>query len=77
MNREVTDPDSRTWTCAEAYAGLPELEGVAPDREDGRVRVVCTPDGGAQSVRVELESGWEDALSDDDLLRAIAAARTD
>jgi hypothetical protein len=35
---------------------------------------VCTPSGGAQSVRVELPRGWEERVSDAELLDAIAGA---
>jgi hypothetical protein len=33
--------------------------------------VVCTPSGGARSVRLELPDGWEAGLSNDELLGAI------
>ena len=77
MPREVTDDDGTTWQCVQAFSevdGIDADEAAARMGEDGGYRVVCTPSGGAQSRRLELEKDWEDALSDDDLLAAIAAA---
>jgi hypothetical protein len=77
--REVQDADGTRWVCVQALAGV---DGAAADAAaarveggDGRVPVVCTPSGGAESVRVRLEAGWEEATSDDALLAAIAGAR--
>ena len=39
-----------------------------------RFRVVCTPSGGAASVEMELPAGWDESLSDEDLLREIRPA---
>lgn len=75
MPREVQDDQGITWSCVEAYAGLPEGAGDAAARADGpgeRYRVICTPSGGARSVELHLPAGWEDSLSDEDLLREIA-----
>ena len=75
MPREVNDAEGITWTCIQAFAGLgndPEKTDAA--RVDGsrnQVHVVCTPSGGAKSVRLELPGNWETSLPDDDLLRAI------
>ncbi len=77
MPREVTDSDGTTWTCIQAFAGL----GKAPEKTEAarvegsgnRFHVVCTPSGGAKSVRVELPGNWEKGLSDEELLRAIQA----
>ena len=80
MQREVRDSEGTAWTCVQAYAGLsssPEKEEAA--RVDGapdRYQVVCTPSGGAQSVRLELPGGWEEALSDEELVRAIGDAQS-
>ena len=80
MEREVTDAENTTWSCVQAFSGLGG--GAAADAAaervaegDGKVAVVATPRGGAQSVRLELPRGWTDAMSDDQLLEAIAAAR--
>ncbi len=75
MPREVSDAEGITWTCIQAFAGLgndPEKTDAARvDGAENRVHVVCTPSGGAKSVRLELPGDWEANLSDEDLLRAI------
>ena len=75
MPREVSDAEGITWTCIQAFAGL----GNDPEKADAarvggtrnQVHIVCTPSGGAKSVRLELSGDWETKVSDDDLLRAI------
>ncbi len=59
----------------QAYSGM---EGKASEKaaellesEDAKVPVVCTPNGGAQSVRLNLEKNWDDELSEEQLLDAI------
>ena len=77
MPREITDPDGITWSCIQAFAGL----GADAEKTDaarvrgapGLVHVVCTPGGGAHSVRVELPEAWEGETSDEQLLQAIRA----
>lgn len=74
MPREIDNGEGITWTCAEAYAGLGGGGGDAArvDGAEGELyRVICTPSGGARSVELELPAGWEDGVSDDDLLRQI------
>jgi hypothetical protein len=77
MPREVTDPDGITWTCIQAFAGLgkdPEkAEAARVDGEADAFEVVCTPSGGAQSVRIELPGDWERNTSDEELLDLIWA----
>jgi hypothetical protein len=77
--REVQDEENVRWVCVQAMGGLSgDAADEAADRlesDEGTVPVVCTPSGGAQSVRVELPRGWEEGVSDDELLAAIAAAR--
>ena len=77
--REVTSQDNTTWTCVQAYAGVESAaaeEAVEKSESDeGTVPVVCTPSGGAQTVRLELAKDWLDNLSDDELKQAIAAAQ--
>jgi hypothetical protein len=77
--REVTDKENVRWTCVQAYAGL---EGKVSEKVEelsesngGKVPVVCTPSGGAQSVRIELQKNWEEKVSDDDLVKAIGSAQ--
>lgn len=81
MEREVTDADGTVWSCVQAFAGLGELSPVAraaaerASGDDGRVPVVATPRGGAQTVRLQLPADWADAMDDAALLAAIAEAR--
>jgi hypothetical protein len=77
--REVTDQENITWNCIQAFAGL---SGAAAEKAaeltttaDGTVTVVCTPGGKAQTVRLQLSEDWSEALPDEELLSAIAAAR--
>lgn len=77
MPREVTDAEGITWSCVQAYAGLSD---EPENREAAQVKgaedlywVVCTPDGGAQSLRIQLEGEWEQSYSDEDLLEALKA----
>jgi hypothetical protein len=75
MPREVKDADGVTWSCIQAFAGLgKDAEKTEAARVDGtrdRFHVVCTPSGGAKSVRVELPGDWEKGLSDEELLQLI------
>ncbi|MBD0319676.1 MAG: hypothetical protein ICV87_05040 [Gemmatimonadetes bacterium] len=82
MPREVTDGDGVRWTCVQAYAGLAQSaeesgnhEAARVDGEKNRFRVVCTPSGAAQTAELELPGGWEETLSDDDLVKEIGRAR--
>ena len=75
MERSIVDPDSTTWTCIQAYTGLSEdneNEAAAKVKGEGDTYwVVCTPSGGAQSVRLKLQGDWESSYSDEDLLKQI------
>lgn len=78
MPRDVTDDEGITWTCTPPYAGL-AAEGAMPDAarvegSDERYHVVCTPAGGARSVRVEVPADWETAWDDATLGAAVRAA---
>ena len=80
MPREVTDADGLVWSCAQPYAALGDQEAAQAAAEraadaPGHVAVVCTPQGGAQSVRVELPTDWEESASDETIVAAIGAAR--
>ncbi len=72
--REVADEDTR-WTCVQAFS-MSETEiaekatGLA-ESEAGRVTVVCTPSGGAKTVRIELPADWDETMQDDALLAEI------
>lgn len=76
IQREVQDGEGTRWTCVQALSGL-DAEAAAEKLENdaGEVPVVCTPSGGAQSVRVMLPRGWDESMSDEALLGAIAGAR--
>ncbi|MGV3743207.1 MAG: hypothetical protein ACO1NO_12955 [Burkholderiaceae bacterium] len=78
--REVQTQDNVIWTCVEALSGIESKTAgqavTSVQNEDSTVPVVCTPNGGEQSVRIELPSGWQDACSDDELLDAISRVRT-
>jgi hypothetical protein len=72
--REVTDQNNTAWTLVQAYAGL---EGETADKateraenDNGTVQVICTPSGGAQTRRLELQKNWFDQLSDAELCSA-------
>jgi hypothetical protein len=75
MPREITDEDGTVWSCVQAYAGLDNNEEKAKaPRVKGTnnlVQVIATPSGGAQTVRLELESNWEESVSDEKLLDKI------
>lgn len=73
--REVTDQNNTTWTCVQTYAGLSgdaaEKATDLAETSDGLVTVVCTPGGGEQTVRLEVQNGWLQDLSDEELLEQI------
>ena len=73
--REVTDQNNTTWTCVQAYGGLTgkaaEKAADIAETNEGKLPVVCTPSGGAQTVRLELDKEWMTELSDNDLIEAI------
>ena len=70
--KTIRDADDTEWTLAQALVGTDDERADAA--QDGTVPVVATPSGGAQSVRLELDSAWADA-DDDALLAALADAR--
>lgn len=75
MPREVTDADGIAWTCIQAFAGLgkdrEKTDAARVDGAENLVHVVCTPSGGAKSVRLELPEDWEERLDDQALVKAI------
>jgi hypothetical protein len=77
--REVQDAEGTRWVCVQALAGVDgaaaEAAAERVERDDGGVPVVCTPSGGAETVRIALEAGWEETASDEALLAAIGNAR--
>jgi hypothetical protein len=79
MPREVTDAEGITWSCIQAYAGLSQnsekQEAAQVNEDKDTYRVVCTPSGAAQSVRLELQGDWENSYSDEQLLQEIGKQR--
>lgn len=77
--REVRDADDVRWVCVQAHGGsTPEAADAAAEHieeEDGTLPVICTPTGGARSVRLSLPRGWEESMSDEALLHALSSAR--
>jgi hypothetical protein len=75
MPREVTAPDGIKWTCIQAFSGLgkdPEkIEAARVSGEADAFQVVCTPSGGAKSVRIELPADWEQNIAEEELLHLI------
>lgn len=77
MEREVRDSNGITWTCLQAYSGLsnnsenPDAAQVKGQKD--AYWVVCTPNGGAKSVRLKLQGEWETSYSDEMLLDEIQA----
>lgn len=82
MPREVTDGDGVRWTCVQAYAGLAQSADESGNADAAKVegkdrfRVVATPSGGAQTAELELPGDWEEGMGDDELVKAIEAARS-
>jgi hypothetical protein len=77
MARELTDADGLAWSCVQAFAGLGDDSKADAARVAGapdRVHVVCTPSGGARSVRLQLPRGWDSTCDDGALRAAIATA---
>jgi predicted RNase H-like nuclease (RuvC/YqgF family) len=75
IQREVTDQENIRWTCVQAFSAthekaLEKLESMAA-KDNGKITVVCTPSGGAQTVRLELDKDWEHQISDEELVEAI------
>lgn len=75
IQREVADKENVKWTCVQAYSGMQEkLSEKAAEiagNEDGKVTVVCTPTGGAQTVRLELNRNWPEQIKDEELVDLI------
>jgi hypothetical protein len=74
MEREVTDREGITWQCIQALSGISEDAAQVKGEEDA-YWVVCTPSGGAASVRLKMKEDWQTTCSDESLLREIEAAK--
>lgn len=80
MPREISDKEGTSWTLIEAYAGLKQdgeekSDAAQVEGASDRVHVVATPSGGAQTVRLQLASDWEERASDEQLLEEIESKR--
>lgn len=73
--REVTDNEKITWTCVQAFSGTEgdaAEEAIKLSEEKGdNVVVVCTPSGGAATVRLELPKNWEEQMKEEEILACI------
>ena len=73
--RELTDQNGTRWTCVQAYGGpgsekTEDTAGLTTD-ENNKVAVICTPTGGAKSVRLRLKENWISDVSEKELLQKI------
>ncbi|MFD3000895.1 hypothetical protein ACFS7Z_11020 [Pontibacter toksunensis] len=79
QQREVTDKNNTTWTCVQAYGGLAkeasEKAAALAENDNGTIPVVCTPGGGAKSVRLALAKNWLEGTPDETLLAEIEAVQ--
>ena len=76
--REVQDENKVTWKCVRVFGGSNgEAAAAAAEKseENGEVEVVCTPSGGEKTVRIKLQTNWEEDLSDDELINTINTAK--
>ena len=75
LEQEITDGNGITWVCIQAYSGIShnaENQDAAQVKgQEDRYWVVCTPSGGAKSVRLKLQGEWEKSYSDQMLLNEI------
>ena len=77
--REVTDGENVRWKCIQAFAGTngkAAQEAVELAANGVEVEVICTPTGGAQTVRLKLDKDWADRLSDEELVRKIESGKS-
>ncbi|HEY0740578.1 MAG TPA: hypothetical protein VGD40_03915 [Chryseosolibacter sp.] len=72
--REVQDQNNTRWVCVEALSGLSDNSSEVAEKiqdRNGKVPVVCTPSGGAQTVRIKVNPDWVEKLSDEELVSQI------
>jgi hypothetical protein len=72
--REVQDSDNTRWVCVEALSAITESRKDIEEKiqdSNGNVTVVCTPSGGAQTVRLQLPPDWLENTPDAELLKKI------
>ncbi len=78
--REVIDKKNTQWVCVQALSGGMTKERADQaakmlESESEMVSVVCTPSGGAQTVRLQLPANWFKAISDEELTQKIEEAQ--
>ena len=77
--REVTDEEGTTWVCVQAYTATggekAKKANELTETEKNNVPVVCTPNGGAQTVRLKLPTDWMNELTNEEVLSKIGAAK--
>lgn len=76
--RQVQDKGNTIWDCVEAFSAISngnmqKTAALSPDK--GMVDVVCTPSGGAQSVRLRVAEDWLEKMTEEKLLAAIEEQR--
>ena len=76
--RQVQDDDNLIWDCVEALSrSSPEMGDKTKVNKNANapVTVVCTPSGGAQTVRLTVSPDCLQKLSDEKLLEKINRER--
>ncbi len=76
--RKLRDANDTVWTCKEArlVSGTNgENANSKALKRNGRVPVICTPESGSTTVRLELPEDWAEQLSDQELVDAIVGVR--
>jgi hypothetical protein len=79
IQREIQDKNGTTWQCVQAFAGVETKTTHKAvehsENKDGTVTVICTPSGGAQTVRLQLPANWNDQMENEELAEAISHNR--
>jgi hypothetical protein len=77
--REVQGQDNTIWSCIQAFAGsngdAAKEASQKAEQQNDNVTVICTPSGGAQTIRLDLPKDWAIKMSDDELINAISASQ--
>ena len=71
--REVQD-ENTSWKCVQVFSAVSKETSKEAERlnsENDHVDVVCTPSGGAQTVRLSLQKEWYINLADNELRELI------
>ena len=72
--REIRDSENVQWQCVQPLSGSAKTEQLSQEiltTKDSQIEIVCTPSKGAMSVRIEVPIGWENELSDEQLLEKV------